>query len=55
MIVDYDAHDEGDTPVWKCLGCGRSVYLDTVRQAEDERIRRQIQRTMREHPRTEPP
>jgi hypothetical protein len=55
MLVDYVALDEGYTPVWTCLGCGRSVSLDDARRAEDERIMQQIMRTLREHPPSEPP
>jgi hypothetical protein len=46
MILDSEADDHGDTPVWKCLGCGRSIYADPERQAEDERLREHIQDTV---------
>jgi hypothetical protein len=55
MIVDAEAADDGSTPVWKCLGCGRSVYLDRARQAEDEQLQEKITRSLREHPRPDPP
>jgi hypothetical protein len=44
MIVDYDDSQDGYTPVWKCLGCGRSLYVDPARQAEDNRLREGIVR-----------
>jgi hypothetical protein len=28
--------------IWKCLGCGRETFVDTHRQAEDERLKRAI-------------
>jgi hypothetical protein len=46
MILDAEGNDDGDTPVWKCLGCGRSLYVDPERQAEDERLRQRIQDTV---------
>jgi transposase-like protein len=55
MIVDYDALDEGHTPVWKCLGCGRSIYLDRARQAEDERLQQRIKRMLQGHPGSQSP
>ena len=48
MIVDYTAPEDGYTPVWKCLGCGRSLLLDGERQAEDDRNRRRIVRSISE-------
>jgi hypothetical protein len=55
MIVDFDAGDAGYSPVWKCLGCGRSLFVDAARQAEDEWLQQKIMRTLQEHPRSKPP
>jgi hypothetical protein len=46
MIVDYDDSQDGYTPVWKCLGCGRSLYVDPARLAEDNRLRAGIVRAL---------
>jgi hypothetical protein len=40
MILDYEA--DGDTPIWTCLGCSRSIYVDRDHQAEDERLMQHI-------------
>ena len=42
MLLDFTASPEGYERLWKCLGCGREILHDPVRQAEDERQRRQI-------------
>jgi hypothetical protein len=49
MILDAETNDDGNTPVWTCLGCGRSLYLDPARQAEEEQLRQRIQDTVGKH------
>jgi hypothetical protein len=55
MIVDYGAPDDGGAPVWKCLGCGRSVHLDHALQAEEEWLQEWVRRQAEEHPRSRTP
>jgi hypothetical protein len=55
MIVDYEAPDDGGAPVWKCLGCGWSVYLDRALQAEEEWLQERVRRQAAEHPRSRTP
>lgn len=38
MLLDFSDALEGSEHVWKCLGCGRELLHDPVRQAEEERL-----------------
>ena len=43
MLLDYcESPASGTQRIWKCLGCGREAFLDTQRQAEDDRQREAI-------------
>jgi hypothetical protein len=44
MFLDYGDTREGRERMWKCLGCGREVFVDAAKQAEDERVRELIRR-----------
>ncbi|HEX6510480.1 MAG TPA: hypothetical protein VF221_22860 [Chloroflexota bacterium] len=35
--------------VWRCLGCGREIYHDAERQAEDEQLQQIILAERRTH------
>jgi hypothetical protein len=50
VIGDYEATHGSFVPIWTCLGCGRSGYVDGGRQVAEERLMPQIMRTLREHP-----
>jgi transposase-like protein len=44
MLIDYDASIDGWQRTWKCLGCGREVFENAVKQAEDERLTQMVRK-----------
>jgi transposase-like protein len=38
MLLDYSDTVDGYQPTWKCLGCGRELFMDAERQAQDEQL-----------------
>lgn len=50
VLLDFSDTMEAMQPIWKCLGCGREMMIDTGAQQEDEmlleRIRTEEQRLL---------
>jgi hypothetical protein len=42
MILDFSDIAEAYERTWKCLGCGREVFENAERQAEDEQLLERI-------------
>ena len=38
MLLDFGESVNGYAQTWRCLGCGREMYLDSARQEEDDRL-----------------
>lgn len=38
VLLDFADAVEGMQPVWKCLGCGREMLVDSAAQTEDEQL-----------------
>ena len=42
LIMDFSPDASDPDLIWKCLGCGRETFVNTARQAEDDRMRKAI-------------
>jgi hypothetical protein len=42
MLLDFGGIDGDWQQTWKCLACGREIYIDARRQAEDDLIKERV-------------
>jgi len=47
MLGQMESAADSTRRIWKCIGCGREILQDPLERAQDERLQRDLQRSLR--------